>query len=143
MARRPDNQPTVVWNVDVKEDVLVRLAGLLPVMGSRAWAINAGLKHFMQQAEASPRLQRFVHEDVQRKLHEEATPTGLMKTNVRVNRDIFERFNRLFPEWGASTWFTRIYLGALVDYMETKNLNIDQLAEVSVQATFQLAQGKK
>lgn len=141
--RRPDNQPTVVWNCDVKVEVFERLTVLIPVMGARAWAINAMLERFMEQTEASPKLQRLVHEDIQRKLHEEPTPTGLKKTNVRVTRAVYDRFNTLFPEWGASTWFTRVCLGAMVDYMEQHEINLTQLAEVSVQAAFHQAQGKK
>ena len=61
--RRDTRKTEVTWNADVSEETLRELDRLLPITGTRTWAINTGLDEFLTVMENDPKLQEWAHAD--------------------------------------------------------------------------------
>jgi hypothetical protein len=134
--RRAVNNAFVVWDADVKKDILIEFSAYLPMQGARAWFIQSGLNKFIESVQYSPRLQRKVKDQVQDMISGgKEDRTGLMSISTRITQHSYNRFNDMFPEWGSTTWFVRRSVTSLVLYMREHNINLEELVEVSVSNT--------
>ena len=129
--RRDTSASTVVWAAEIEQSTIESFESRLPMNGARAWVIARGTELFLDFTEHSPRLQKKVRDDLQRMLHAEKR-TGLTKINLRLPRDIYERFNRVYPEWGMTSWMIRHIMESMTSYMSTHNISMDDLLTVCV-----------
>lgn len=89
--------------------------GRLPIKGAKTFFVETALTQFLDLAENSPAIQNWVREEIQRMLHEEEKPRGVKETTVYIATPLYERFQRVFPEYGATTWFFRQAVKAFVE----------------------------
>lgn len=132
--RRDTRKTEVTWNADVSEETLRELDRLLPITGTRTWAINTGLDEFLTVMENDPKLQEWAHADIQRALHVEDTPRGTKALNVKIPADHYNRFNALFPEWGATTWFIRRFVNQFVVELIAAKIDLYKIVRHTIEA---------
>jgi hypothetical protein len=134
--RRDDTQPTVVWNADVSVEILAQFEAMFPMNGSRTWAITVGLEKFLERAEANPVFLRAVHVGVEQML---ADPDDIHKRsiNLRIPSALYTRFNKILPEWGATTWFIRHLLQQMLTEAAAASFSLDDLLDHSVRNILQ------
>lgn len=132
LMRRDKSKPYVVWSCQVEDTTLKRFAELLPMQGARSWALLTAIEKFCDLVQYSPRLLQLAHDDVQRSLHEEDTPSGKRVINLQVPTQLYNKYENLMPEWGAISWFTRRFLNAMVANMGRNRLLAEEVIESSV-----------
>lgn len=111
--RRAVDKPTAFWSARVSAHDKEEFKNLLPLHGAQTACFGIALEKFLEAVQADPELRKFVHDDIQRHLHEEnkGGPTAELTVNVPSAKYI--SFNELFPEQGATSWFIRRTLKAL------------------------------
>lgn len=115
--RRPPQQPTVVFGTRLPVSDKEALDQALPQQGGKIWLTEVMLTHFLDLCESDPNLVVRVHRWIE-DYNLEETPRGLTEYFPKVRRGLYERFNRLFPEHGAVTWFLRNAVNEYVTLMQ-------------------------
>lgn len=124
--RRADDQVHVRWSVDVYAPWLDDLEARFPVHGMRAWLIESGIEQFVELCEVmDPAELRALHALIADTIYNQRAPSPVKRANLNVRRNIHDRFNALFPEQGASTWFVRALVRSWLD--RTANFSLDDL----------------
>lgn len=123
--RRDTSKAEVGWHCEVPVDQCEALEELLPIRGAFASAITLGLRSFLPRIEHSPELLAAVHEDIQRHLYAEPREGKHRGIGVRIPTSLYTRFNAVLPEWGATTWFIRRLVRALVQEGNALSTQID------------------
>lgn len=91
---------------------------LIPVVGSQTWFLSTALEKFLAMVEPSQDFQSYCHRDIQQHLHNEAKGSPLAVFSVQIPTALYDRFNALFPEWGATAWFMRRSISSFNKNME-------------------------
>ena len=114
LMRRTSKAGEVGWHCEVSFDQCALLEELLPIRGAFASVVTLGLRSLLDQLESNRDLLRLVHEDIQRHLYAEPREGKMRGIGFRVPETLYTRFNRVLPEWGATTWFIRRLIRAMV-----------------------------
>lgn len=134
--RRDINGPTVVWNAQVAVSTLDAFNAAFPVHGSRSWAIETALIKFLDVVEHNKDILAWCHRSVEKMLRDQEQRREQVRTiNLRLNTDLYTRFNLVLPEWGATTWFIRRILEKAVAEADQSAINLENLMERVVSAT--------
>lgn len=121
-----------IWHCDLPKASIAHFKALLPIEGSRVWVFQTALDKFLDRVEGDSLQMRWIHSDIEDMLVNRTTPSNLEAINFRISTDSFVRFDRLFPEWGAGTWFFRRFFEALIERMEQSNFNLETYVEQAV-----------
>lgn len=136
MKRRAD-QATVAFIARISPSDKQAIASVLPMWGGRTWATDLAVQKFCELCESNPLLQARVH-DLIEQMKGEDPPLGPEDFEPRISRDSYERFNSLFGQKGATTWFLRNWVPAFVEEMAQYPL-LDEIVERSVRGVLKLA----
>lgn len=136
MRRRDDNANVAfIARIDPNHKKLIDAA--LPMHGGKTWATELAVRKLCDLTEGSPLLQARVH-DLIEKMKETEPPRGPDDFEPRITRETYDRFNLLFPQKGATTWFLRAWVPLLVDHMEEQP-PLEEIIERSVKSVLQIA----
>lgn len=114
MRRRPD-QASVGFVARIPREDKAALDAVFPFAG-KTWATQRGLEIFCDYCEVHPEFQTYVHDQILH-MRAEGPPTNLTEFMPEVPRSLYNRFNSMFPEKGATTWFLRKFVPALTEQM--------------------------
>ena len=112
--RRDTLREFVNWEVDLAQSEHDAFQRVFPVKGTYTSVIAIGLQHFLDTIEIEPMLQVWAHEDIAQHLHNEERPVRRKNLSVTVPTPLYKRFNNVLPEWGATSWFIRRLVGAII-----------------------------
>lgn len=112
--RRTDDRPEVGFSARVPETEKRALESILSATSGKTWFVRTALKQFNDECEPRTHLQAQVTEAILA-MREQEPPRMLDNFLVRVPVGEYERFNRMFPDKGATTWFMR---GLVKKYLE-------------------------
>lgn len=118
-------------HASIKKSTLESLTALLAIDGARAWAVGLGLAEFVDRAEKSEELRAWVHAAIAKMMVDPA-PIGTVAINIKAPMDLYIRFDRLFPEWGATSWIIRRILDSLVTLMLAENIDLEAMIERAI-----------
>lgn len=110
MRRRPD-QAAVGFTARIQSEDRARLDANLPMTGGKTWAVQAALEYFCSLCESDQALQSRVHDAVLQ-MRAGEPPRQIEELVPQVPLDLYKRFNRMFGEKGATTWFLRSFVSA-------------------------------
>lgn len=113
------DRPAVAFSARIPEIEKIALDAMLEMRGGKTWAVVTALEHFLAIAETDEETLKWCHAAVQKMLHEEDTPTGLVEFTVRVPGELYRRFNKILGVWGGTTWFIRRFINQYVKLAET------------------------
>lgn len=113
-VRRNTAKPTVAWAIQVEETDHADFLAIYPLRGAFSGIIAIALQLFLDRLEAEPQLQVWAHEDIGRHLHLEERPERKQLIEINIPTALYERFNRILPEYGATSWFVRRLIEALI-----------------------------
>jgi hypothetical protein len=133
--RRNASNPTTYWSARVSSLEKSEFKHLLPIHGAQTACITIALEKFLDFAEASADVRRFVHDDIQRHLHEESRSGPTEEITVTINSNLYIRFNELFPEQGGTSWFIRRTLQAVI--VQLAEFVLDERIELAVRSILQ------
>lgn len=106
--RRDTTKPQVGFGARLPREHKDTVEGKLPMLGGKTFLVTTALEQFLDVCETHPPIQRWVHEEIDRMLSSaDGAPRGVEETVVQIPSSLYERFNSLFPEFGATTWFMR------------------------------------
>lgn len=117
-VRRNTDNPYVNWSARVPVETREEFKALIPVVGSQTWFLSTALEKFLAMVEPSQDFQAYCHRDIQQHLHNEAKGSPLAVFSVQIPTELYDRFNALFPEWGATAWFMRRSISSFNKNME-------------------------
>lgn len=120
--RRNTSQPYVTWNARVGNEDFGSFSQLFPMRGARTWFIEEGLGRFLEAVRSSPELKEFCHDQIAQMLSGENNLVLVKEFPCRISRAKYDEFNKLFPEFGATTWFVRSMIGAVIQVMDERSL---------------------
>lgn len=112
MRRTPNEPVTFAARIDREEKNI--LDNILPMQGGRKWAVEVALEKFCIACEADTKLQIWVRDRVLDARAQEP-PRGGDDLQPRVRFDLYERFNKMFGDKGATTWFLRQFVTHYID----------------------------
>lgn len=104
--RRTEDQVDVGFMARVPGTDKAALEAILTATSGKTWFIRTALHHFNNECEKSTALQAEVVEAILAMRGEEP-PRRLEDFLVRVPIEEYTRFNKMFPDKGATTWFMR------------------------------------
>jgi hypothetical protein len=107
--RRDTSQPYVGFAARVPGTDKEALQTLHPMKGGMTWWTETMLEAFLDLVETSPSVQAWVHDQIYEARHVEP-PRALEEMIPKVRTDLYQRFNKLFGEKGATTWLIRTML---------------------------------
>lgn len=136
MRRRPD-QYTVAFIARIDPHDKQAIDNALPMYGGKTWATETAVRYLCDLCEANPLLQARVH-DLVEKMKETDPPRGPDEFEPRIARETFERFNRIFPQKGATTWFLRTWVPIMVEQIE-EHTGLEEMVHRSVKSVLQIA----
>lgn len=130
MRRQPKQKLDMrIFSADVSKSTVDALDGFLPIQGSRVALIRLGLEAFCSRVEKERDLISVVNQAISDMLHDD-TPRGLADINPKISATLYERFNDLFPQYGANSWFLRNYLDGIVELLaESGSFDLAERAE--------------
>lgn len=108
--RRKTNVAAVGFTARISEQDQLDLAEILPMSGGKRWLIETALREFLDLCEKDARLVSFVNDQVMQMREDGRPAEKLVDFLPRVKTDLYMRFNRIFPEKGATTWFIRRFI---------------------------------
>lgn len=126
------SKPSKIWHAPINQELLTQFDVLFPVDGSRVWALSSSLEKLLAVVEPSAERQRDVKGAIYRMLYVDPKPVNVIPVNFRIGTDLTVRFDRLFPERGASTWFARTTLAQLVARLTADGYNLEEMLEQCV-----------
>lgn len=126
------SRPSKIWHAPINQELLIQFDVLFPVEGSRVWALSSSLEKFLAVVEPSSERQRDVKGAIYRMLYVDPKPVNVVPINFRIPTDLTVRFDRLFSERGAGTWFARTTLRQLVTNLTIGGYNIEEVLEQCV-----------
>lgn len=132
--RRDTSSHHVSWNATVQPETLDKFDAVFPVHGARTWTIETAVEKFLAVVENDKVLQARIHEAIQDHLHLEPKPKGARSVNLKLRTGLYDRFNDLFPEFGATSWFIRNILLEFSKVVEARDLILEQVVENAVTA---------
>ena len=112
LVRRDTNAAEVGFTARIPRAEKLTLEAKLPMKGGKTYFIQTAVEHFCDLMEQSPSLMGAAKEAIQTSLYMDDTPQDLESISTRIPTALYERFNKLFPEFGATTWFYRRVVGA-------------------------------
>lgn len=115
--RRTDDKAEVSFAARIPWLHKEALEGILSATSGKTWFIRTGLQQFNDECEPNPSLQGEVTEAILRMRGEEP-PRRLEDFQVRVPVQEYIRFNKMFPDKGATTWFMRGLIAKYIDQSE-------------------------
>lgn len=104
--RRTEDKTEVGFSARVPAVQKLALEAILSATSGKTWFIRTALKQFNDECESNPTLQVEVTDKILAMRGEEP-PRMLDDFLVRVPVQEYERFNKMFPDKGATTWFMR------------------------------------
>jgi hypothetical protein len=96
------------------------------------WVFQTALDKFLDRVELDPQQQRWIHADIEDMMLNRTPPSNLESINFRITTSSFLRFDKIFPEMGAGTWFFRRVFDALIARMNEADFNLDTYVEQAV-----------
>lgn len=121
-VRRDTTAAEVGFTARLPRAEKLSLEAKLPMKGGKTYFIITAVEHFCDLMEKSPTLLAAAKEAIQSALYSEETPRDLESISTRIPTALYERFNRLFPEFGAATWFYRRVVTA---YVQDEGMTLD------------------
>lgn len=115
--RRNLNRPEIPWAIDVPSDHLTLLRELLPIRGAQTWAINTGLRAFLDLMEADVSRRRWAHHQIA--TYDRPALRDRSELNIYLKTELYLRFGELFPEHGAATWTVRCILAEIIEMLKS------------------------
>lgn len=112
--RRDTNKASVAWAAKLDADTYGAFQKIFPVKGTFSSIITLGLEAFLNRIENEPMLQVWAHEAIAEHLHNETKPVKCRDLDIRIPTSLYERFNKVLPEWGATSWFVRRLVSTMV-----------------------------
>lgn len=120
--RRDTNAAEVGFTARIPRAQKFTLEGKLPMRGGKTYFIITAVEHFCDLMERSPSLAASAHESIAQCVYADSTPKDLESISTRIPTALYERFVRLFPEFGAITWFYRRIVYA---YIQDEGITLD------------------
>lgn len=132
--RRNLDKPEISWSFRIPREDREALGTLLPMKGAQTWLLQRGLCAFLDLIEQPSRagLRLWAHNAIQQALYIDETPGDLVDLSVRIPTELYVRFSRLFPEFGAATWFTRTYLRQIISDLRASGVSLEDQVELAV-----------
>lgn len=115
--RLDTSKPFITWHAEVPGDILQQFDNLLPIHGARKHVLEVGVQKFLEIVETSPSIAEWCHQQIQDMLLQKGIWSGKKKINLQIATEVYVRFNKIFPEWGATSWFIRHLLMSLIEEM--------------------------
>lgn len=112
-VRRDTSKPEVVWSARVSESSKNTFNHLIPIYGAQSWIIDSALEKFLAIVEARPSLKDQIDGIIHRHRFEETREGRLIEFSVKIRTGLYDRFNNIFPQMGATSWFMRALLDAV------------------------------
>lgn len=116
--RRDLNKPEIPWGIRVSASDNEALSSVLPMNGGKTWLILTGLKAFLELMEASPSHREWAHSEIVKHNADKDRTRTTKELSFRVPTDLYVRFNKIFPEIGAGSWFVRTLVSATVEELQ-------------------------
>lgn len=132
--RHNESLPFKIWHADIEQSTLDSFTGLLPIDTARVWAVRTCLEKFLVQVEHDRELQDWIHRDIWRMLFALPKPMKPVPINVRIPTALYIRYDKLFPEWGSTTWFIRRVFVHVVDVLNESGFILDEMLDRAVSA---------
>ena len=108
--RRPARQPEVGFGARLPRTDKLAFDAACPQQGGKVWAVEVMLTHFLDLVESDDRLRNWCHSEIERANSEEP-PRDLVEFLPKMPRGLYDRFNRICPHHGATSWFLRGVIG--------------------------------
>jgi hypothetical protein len=134
-VRRDTTQTTVFFSARVSSSDKEEFKHLLPLHGAQTACISIALEKFLDRIEQEHDCLQFVHEAIQRHLHEETRGGQMEELTIHIPVGLYQRFNQLVPEVGGTSWFIRRTLQAL--NRQLAEFVLDERIEMAVRSILQ------
>jgi hypothetical protein len=112
--RRDTSKPSVDFGARLPRAEKLVWEGRLPGSGGKTFFVAQAIEWFCEAVEGSRDLHQACKVAIQQMLDEKEQLEGLEYTNVAIPTVLYERFQRLFPAYGATTWFFRAVVRAFI-----------------------------
>jgi hypothetical protein len=126
LMRRDLNKPEVPWGIRVSSADNEALSAVLPMNGGKTWLVIAGLKAFLELMENSPEHREWAHRQIAQHSRDPDRPRYHKELSFRVPTDLYIRFNQLFPQIGASSWFIRTLVSGTISDMQEDGPSLEE-----------------
>lgn len=111
--RRDTSRPSVSWSAKVSATDKQLLEKLLPTPAR--WSFTIALTAFVKLMKESPTLRSWAHEEISRGRGDpDDRTTPKVELTFDIPTELYNDFNDLFPQIGATSWFVRRALRAIV-----------------------------
>lgn len=115
--RRTEDKVEVGFSARVPGIQKQALESILSATSGKTWFIRTALQQFNDACEANPALQTQVTDEILG-MRDQEPPRMLEDFLVRVPVGEYTRFNKMFPDKGATTWFMRGLIKTYLDQSE-------------------------
>jgi hypothetical protein len=104
--RRDVSKSQIDWLVDLDREEWDAFAHLYPMRGSGPFVATTALSALLNALESNHGLHTAATTDF---LHyrSDAKPRRIHTLSIKLPTALYLRFDRLFPQWGATTWIIR------------------------------------
>ena len=123
--RRDLNKPEIPWGIRVSAADNEALSSLLPMNGGKTWLIETGLKAFLDLMEGSPTHREWAHAQIHQANASADRPRRTKVLTFCVPSHLYVRFNKLFPQVGAGSWFVRTLVRATIEDLAASGPTIE------------------
>lgn len=131
--RRDLNKPYVPWTVRITPEDRTALDELLPAQGMKTWVVVKSLGAFLDLMEGSKGLQRWAHREIQSYIYREGEGRlAYRDLNAQIPTELYVRFSKVFPEFGAASWVMRRIIHQIINDMREDGFSFEERIEASV-----------
>lgn len=133
--RRNTDKPEVPWSAKVHPDAKATFLALLPMRGAQIWMIETALEKFLSICDHDPRMVERAKKQIHEHMYEDTTPGNKKNFDVKIRRELYNRFDNHFPMMGATSWFIR----TVIERVNTQlnNIVLEEQIEAAVRTIFQ------